>query len=571
MELSLTPEGSKPVYGIVKELDHRVPMRDGVGIACDIFRPDGEGQFPALLAMAPYGKEGQSAKIPPRFFTADYAHLEAGDTEYFVSRGYVHVIADVRGCGHSEGKYDICSQEEQQDGYDLVEWIAQQPWCNGNVGMVGVSYYAVIQYLVAAQQPPHLKAIFPHDGWTDMYRDVSHHGGILMHGWLRIWVQGGNILAWDARPASERLLAPEELSRRIQELLADEVIEKCPTLYNALIFPHDKPTLFDWLVQDLDGPYYWERSSYNKLDKIKIPVFLGSEMHQYPVVMHLPGAFSGWAGINAPKKLVIRPAVPERPFHEFHDEIVRWYDHWLKGVENGVLDGPAIQIWVNNANKWRYSDEWPLPETEWTEYYLSAGSLREGRAPAAEEAPDSFKHAPVTPLIMNPFPTDPPPEFLSYSTGPLERDLEVVGPIVLHLHAAISGEDGDFIVKLSDVAPDGASTVLSRGWLKASHRELDPERSRPWQPFHPHTRAVPVVPDEVNEYVIELRPIANLFEKGHAIVMEVRSCDYPAEPLDFTLLWPMWSHLSYSKEVSYQVHHSSAYPSRLVLPVMPKG
>jgi predicted acyl esterase len=570
MDRSVTPEGSKPTYGVIKELDQRVPMRDGVTLACDVFRPDGEGQFPALLAFGPYGKEGQSAQIPPRMFSGDYAHIEAGDTEYFVSRGYVHVIADVRGTGHSEGKYDICSLAEQQDGYDLVEWIAAQPWCNGNVGMVGVSYYAFIQYLVAAQQPPHLKAIFPHDGWTDMYRDVSHHGGILMHGWLRIWVEGGNILAWDNSPASERLMPPELLGQRVQDLLDDPVIQECPTIYNALIFPRYKPTLYDWVVQDLDGPYYWERSAYTKLDRIKIPAFLGSEMHNYPVVMHLPGSFGAYEGVDAPKKLVIRPSVPERPFHELHDEIVRWYDHWLKGIDTGVMDGPSIQIWVHGRDEWRNGEQWPLPETKWAEYFLSTGKLQEGSAPVEAQTPETFHHRPVLPLIMNSFPLDPPPEFLSYSTGPLEKDVEVVGPVVLYLYAALSGEDADFIVKLKDVGPEGTQTVLSRGWLKASHRTIDQERSRPWQPFHPHTEAVPVIPGEVNEYVIEVRPIANLFKKGHEIVLEVRSCDYPMEPLDLTLLWPLWSHLSYSKEVDYEIHHSPEYPSRLVLPVMPK-
>ena len=176
-------EPSKPLYGVQGEKDVYVEMRDGVRLACDMYHPDAEGKYPALLSMGPYGKENQQLKVPPNPFASDFAIIEAGDTEFFVSRGYVHVIADVRGTGHSEGKYDICSTKEQEDGYDLVEWIAGQPWCNGNVGMVGISYFAFIQYLVAAQQPPHLKAIFPHDGWGDMYRDVSHHGGILMHGW----------------------------------------------------------------------------------------------------------------------------------------------------------------------------------------------------------------------------------------------------------------------------------------------------------------------------------------------------------------------------------------------------
>ena len=353
--------------------------------------------------------------------------------------------------------------------------------------------------------------------------------------------------------------------------MQDPIVRRCPTLYNSLVFPHDKPTLFDWLVQEEDGPYYWERSAYTKLDKIDIPAFLGSEMHNYPVVMHLPGAFSGWDGIKSIKKLTIRPHVPERPFHDFHDEIVQWYDHWLKDTDTGVLAGPPIKIWVNGANQWRTGEEWPLAGTDWKELYLSRDGALEEAAPKDEQAPDSFTHRPVAPLIMNPFPLDPPVQFLSYTTAPLEKDLEVVGPATLYLNAALDGPDGDFIIKLKDVHPDGPEQVLTRGWLKASHREVDPERSKPWKPFHPHTKKVPVEPGAVSEYAIDLRPMANLFEKGHRIKIEIFSCDYPTDRLDFTLLWPVWSHLSYSRNVSYQVHHSASYPSRLVLPVVSEG
>ena len=564
-------KGSQPEYKVKADYNVYAEMRDGVRLACDIYRPDKDGRFPALLAMSPYGKEVQAQKIPPKGFNPDYACVEAGNTEYLVSRGYVHVIADVRGSGHSEGKYDVCSREEQEDGYDLVEWLAEQPWCDGNVGMVGISYFALIQYLVAAQQPPHLKAIFPHDGWGDMYRDISHHGGILMHGWLRNWVQGGNMQTWGAESASKTLYSQEELTRRIEKWKNDEVIQKCPTLYNALLFPDSKPTMFDWLINEFDGEYYWERSAYTKYDKIKIPIFLGSEVHHYPVIMHLSGAFRGFEGIDAPKKLVIRPSVPERPFHEFHDEIVAWYDYWLKGIDTGIMDEPPVKIWVRGAEEWRYGHEWPLKETTWTDFYLaSENRLIKEDKPGKEEKPDSFNHKPVLPLVLSKFFMDPIPEYLSYTTETFKEDTEVVGPIALYLYAAIATDDADFIVKVKDVSPDGNEFVLSRGWLKASHRELDMEKSKPWQPYHPHRKAIPVVPGEINEYAIDIRPIANLFKKGHKLKIEIWSCDYPMEPLDFTLLYPMWSHLSYDKETSYKIYHSAQYPSRLVLPMIPK-
>ncbi|MFC1861339.1 CocE/NonD family hydrolase [Chloroflexota bacterium] len=562
-------EGSKPVYRMKIEKNVMVTMRDGIKIACDIYRPDADGVFPALLGMGPYGKDVQMLKLPsmPRM-SAEWGVVEAGDTEYFVSRGYAHVLADIRGSGFSEGKFDICQKKEQEDGYDLVEWIAQQQWCNGNVGMLGVSYYAFIQYLVAAQQPPHLKAIFPHDGWGDMYRDISHHGGLLLHGWLPNFSRM-LILGWDARPASLEMYSEDELKGRVEKWQKNEVFNKSFVMYNALLFPQYAPLLFDWVINEFDGPYYWERSAYNKFDKIKIPIYLGSEFSEYPVIMHLPGAINGWAGINAPKKLTIRPLSPKMPFYEFHDEILRWYDHWLKGIDTGIMDEPAVRIWVRGADEWRYSTDWPIPETKWTNYYLRfRGMLREN-APAEGETPDSFIHKPVMPISLRGVPLNPKPDSVTYTTEAMEEDIEITGPIALYLYASISGDDADFIVKLSDVSPDGTEFVLTRGWLKASHRELDIERSKIHQPFHPHTRAIPVVPEEINEYAIEIRPMANLFQKGHRIKLEIAGCDYPADKPDLTLSWPYFSHISYEKEVSYKIYHSPLYQSHLLLPVMP--
>ncbi|MFH1651245.1 MAG: CocE/NonD family hydrolase [Chloroflexota bacterium] len=285
--------------------------------------------------------------------------------------------------------------------------------------------------------------------------------------------------------------------------------------------------------------------------------------------MHLPGAFSAFQGIDAPKKLVIRPAVPERPFHQFHDEIIAWYDYWMKGIDTGIMDGPAIKIWVRGAEHWRSGEEWPFPETQWRKLYLRAENALSTTPPEKEEAPDTFRHKPVLPIMDAPMWLDPKPESLSFTTAPLEEDMEMVGQAALYLHAAIATEDAHFIIKLKDVSPDGSEFVLTRGWLKASHRELDKEKSKPWQPYHPHTRAVPVKPGEINEYAIEIRPFANLFRKGHRIKLEIWSCDYPADKMDLTLSWPGWSHLSYDKETTYHVHHSPQHASYLVLPLMP--
>jgi uncharacterized protein len=207
---------------ITIERDQYVKMRDGIKIAVDIYRPLGKGKFPALLSMSPYSKTAQDVTEYPRRFgmNGELAGMEAGDSRFFVSKGYAHIIADVRGTCKSEGEYlNMFSEKEQQDGYDLVEWIAQQSWSNSNVGMIGISYFAVIQYLVAAQQPPHLKAIFPFDGWGDLYRDIIYHGGI-----PSVFACGlqKEIFANKNVSVSKQMYSEDELDRRVKGLLKDE-------------------------------------------------------------------------------------------------------------------------------------------------------------------------------------------------------------------------------------------------------------------------------------------------------------------------------------------------------------
>ncbi|MHB8700090.1 MAG: CocE/NonD family hydrolase [Nitrososphaerales archaeon] len=559
------------------EKDVLIPMRDGTNLAADLYLPDSFGRFPALLSMHAYGKDIEElvTKVPKmKALVSDYIIMEAGDHEFWAAHGYVHVIADVRGTGKSEGKYhNWFSPQEQKDGYDLVEWIAAQPWCDGNVGMTGISYLAIIQYLVAAQQPPHLKAIFPHDGWADTYRDIAYHGGIPS---VFPEILRRNIATRTAVNISESLYSEDDLEHMVDELKNDDRTNynRCPLIYENLV-SRNSPMTFDFYVNRFDGEFYRERSPAWKMDRIKVPTYLGSEMHQaYTVSMHLPGATTGWERITAPKKLAFRPAAGglERPFHEFHDEMLRWFDYWLRGIENGIMSEPPVKIWVRGAEKWRFENEWPLiSKTEWKRFYLRSDRKLSAEPPDLEEASDGLFYKPAIPLFMVPGaqPYDPRPESISYLSEPFERDVEIIGPVALYLHVSLTSDDADFIIALKDVNPDGTGTNISRGWLKASHRELDAERSRPWQPFHPHTRALPVPRGEVLEYAIEIRPIANLFRAGHRMQIEVWPCDYPSEPYyDWTLSWGRSNHIPYGNEVRYEIHHSKNYQSHLLLPVI---
>ena len=282
---------------------------------------------------------------------------------------------------------------------------------------------------------------------------------------------------------------------------------------------------------------------------------------------------------------VTPPAHAERPFHEWHEEIIRWYDHWLKGVENGVPDDPPVRTWVMGANKWREGSDWPLPETKWTGYFLHSWEKLEtrGHLPAActfvNEPSDAFVQMP--PIQTNRI------ERLRYMTEPLAEDLLVIGPISLTLYAELDQDDTNWIVILKDVGPDvsvqtarpGEREIpsglpereLTRGWLKASRRALDPERSKPWKPWHylsPDTIR-PVIPGEVNEYQIEILSTANLFKVGHRICLDITCLDLTEGVAGETSVEYIPNHVCSSRTVVHKIHHNARYPSRLLLPVIP--
>lgn len=575
-------ESSEAVHDVTLDRDVPAEMRDGTWLAVDVYRPDAAGEFPALLSMSPYCKDTEDLVcLGPELgrFNVEFAAVEAGDHDFWARHGYAHVIADVRGTGKSEGRYhNLCSPQEQQDGYDLVEWIAAQPWCDGNVGMTGISYLAFIQYLVAAQRPPHLRAIFPHDGWADLYRDIMYQGGIPSVFGL---VLDQVIATATGVPVSRDLYGDEEMQRRAEERKQDpgSSIAKNAIAYKALTLPDVHPIAFDILLNDVDGPFYRDRSPATFMNRIEVPTYLGSEMHAYPVTMHLPGVSAGWELIEAPKKITFQP-VPDgkggfdRPFHQLHDEMLRWFDHWLKGIDTGLMEEPPVKIWVRGAEEWRTSDEWPLLNTtEWRRLYLRDGKrLAWDEPPRGEEGRERMAYEPQMPVLINPEPLSPPPPSISYSTERFAEDVDVIGPLALYLHASLSGKDGDFIVTVADVDPDGDAFVLSRGWLRASHREIDAGRSEPWRPFHTHANPTPVPIGEVLEYAIAIEPIANRFKAGHRLRLEIWPCDYPnPDSYDWTGYWGSCQHIPYGLPVRYEIVHGPSHPSHVLLPAVPSG
>ncbi|MFQ5860657.1 MAG: CocE/NonD family hydrolase, partial [Dehalococcoidia bacterium] len=505
---------------IYSELECRIPLRDGTRLAADVFRPYAAGRFPALVAPSPYTRQLQRTNVP-------IGQNEAGITEFWVPRGYAHVVVDVRGTNDSEGSYDLFGSQEQQDLFDIIEWMAEQPWCDGNIGMTGCSYFGRAQLMAAAQQPPHLKAIFPHDASCDYYRDAIFHGGI-PSGFVEHWT--GSVSALNLM--SGRLKDPEGMLRHWRTLLTRE-------------YP-------------FDGPYYQERSAGPRLHRIQVPTYFSTGWYFYH--LHLRGAFDGWEGTgDIPKRMFLGPRpVLRRPFAVYHQEALRWYDHWLKGLDTRVMEGPPIQLYIQGEDCWRGEQEWPLARTQWRELFL--GGPADGHQGTLEETPGadrgrSFSYDPASPEALHGRPR------LTYTSEPLERELEVTGPIAVTLTATSTATDTDWFVWLLDEAPDGTTRELTRGWLRASHRELDPARSKSWQPYHPHTRAQPLTPGEPYELAIEVWPTCNLFKPGHRIRLEIGSCDDAGGS--------GWGYMALPIATKNTVLEGSSARSRLLLPVIP--
>ncbi|MEE9241067.1 MAG: CocE/NonD family hydrolase [bacterium] len=477
-------ERSEPKYNIFSEYDLMIPMRDGVRLAADIHRPRAAGRkFPALLSISPYTKGLQLTEVP-------IGQNEAGITEFWVPRGYVHVIVDCRGSNDSEGSYDDKAEKEQADYIDLIEWCAEQAWCNGSVGMIGCSYFALAQLLAAIHQPEPLKAIFPYDAYTDMYRHRSTHGGVPHIGFMTTWFSAVANLNF----TSGRLADPSGLQKMFSESLG--------------------------LENPFDGEHFWKRSPGPCLDRIKTPTYFGCDWSFW--WLHLSGVFTGWEGVgDIPKRMLVGPSPqPRRPFGAFHEEALRWYDHWLKGMDTGVMEGPPIQLYIRGEDHWRSEEEWPLKRSDWKRFYLGGptggleGTLSDSAGGGGER---TYSADPLNPewRLGNPR--------LVYRSEPVDAPLEITGPLSLHLAARSSAEDVDWFIVFQDEAPDGSARTLTKGWLRASHREVDESRSRPGSPWHPHARAVPLTPGREEVFEIELVPTCNVFQPGHRLRLEIGS------------------------------------------------
>jgi predicted acyl esterase len=461
--------------------------------------------------------------------------IEAGDTEFWVSRGYVHVIANVRGTGGSGGEFGFFDANERRDMYDLVEWAAAQPWCDGNVGMIGISYFAMTQLEAAVERPPHLKAIFPLAVTSDLFEASSHHG-LVSSAFVTPFLSMMGLTSarsdefWRSVPLqlARKVLTLPPLHRKFGTMNGEAAVTM---MHQLLKLPHD-PRPWDqlWLDVFVNHPVrdsWWDERDLTPLLKdIEVPVYLGCDWENVP--LHLPSTFLAWKGLAHNPNVqmgMLDTFGLTWPWESLHVEALAWYDHWLKGRDTGILDGDRVRYALPGADEWRTSPSWPPAATHRHLALRVDGTLDEDEGVAG--ARDYMTLAAGTGKVK--VSEIDPPASLTWTTAPLDADLDVVGAIELRLIASATAADTAWIATLQDVAPDGTATDVTAGWLRASLRGVDEAASVPGAPVLPcrHPVAVPVGEDV--EYRIPLVPNARRFAAGHRVQLVLSSDDQNPE------------------------------------------
>ncbi len=508
---------------MVIEWDVPLTMKDGVELRADVFRPTGAAVHPVLMTMGPYAKglsfqegfpgnwERMTTAYPEVMEGSSnrYQNWETVDPEKWVPAGYVCIRVDSRGAGRSQGVLDVFSEQEAQDFYECIEWAGVQPWSNGKVGLLGISYYAINQWQVAALQPPHLAAICPWEGAVDYYRDLARHGGILSQftgAWFErqvVRVQHGQGERSLRNPVTGELVAgPDTLP---EEELAARRVDAGRSL----------------LERPLDDEYYRGRSP--DLSKVVTPLL--SSGNWGGAGLHLRGNVEGFTGAATTQKwLEMHGNTHFSPF--YRDEGLRlqrrFFDHFLKGEDNGWSDQPPLELQIRapgESFEVRHESEWPLARTRWTKLYLSPkGDLTD---------------EPVTGGAKT---YEPAGTGLQFRTGPLSEPMEVTGPVAARLEVSSRSTDADVFLCLQVFDPDGVevtfvgandpSVPVALGWLRASHRKVDEGASLPYRPFHTHDEPWPLTPGEPVPLDVEIWPTSIVVPAGYELALTVRGHDY---------------------------------------------
>ncbi len=520
----MSQEKSDVRDGMRIDWDLPIRMNDGLVLRADVYRPIEDGRYPVILSYGPYAKglafqdgypnQWQRMATAHPDVTAGstnaYQNWEVVDPEKWVPDGYVCVRVDSRGCGRSPGYVDHFSPRETSDFSHCIEWAGTRPWSNGKVGLSGISYYAINQWHVASREPPHLAAMCAWEGAADWYRDMTHHGGILCTFWANWYdmqvttVQHGlGERGPRSRVTGEPVCGPETLS--------DEELAR-----NGCDLGHD---IF---AHPLDDNYHKARSPV--WSRVTVPLLSAANWGGQG--LHPRGNFEGFVRAASKEKWLEVHGI-EHWTHFYTDYGVRlqkrFFDHFLKGLDNGWRDQPHVQLQVRRIDGFvqRFENEWPIARTRWTRLYLDPAGRSLGREPVRAEGRIEY---------------DALGDGVTFTSAPLEKETEITGPSAAKLFLSSSTTDADVFVVLRVFAPDGREVVfqgaidphtpVGQGWLRVSHRTLDRQLSTEYRPYHTHDERQPLTPGEVVELDVEIWPTSIVVPAGYRIALTVRGKDY---------------------------------------------
>ena len=519
---------SEPKYTLARQDDVTVTMRDGANLLADVFYPVEPGRYPVLVAASPYPRQIQDLGAPLGF-------IEAGASDFFVPRGYVHVIANCRGTSGSEGTFGFFDGQERQDMYDLVEWAAVQPWSDGNVGMIGISYFAMTQMEAAVERPPHLKAIMPIAGTFDLYDSATHHG-LVSSSFITPFLfmigmtSGRTNKLWRSTllKAVRKILGTPVIHKKFEHMNGEAAMAGLKVLLKLHHDPHPWDDLWRAIVAEHPFRDAWwdDRNLLPLLDQIEIPVYLGCDWQNVP--LHLPSTFPAFKGLtNSPHVQVAMMGEHglSWPWESLHVEALAWFDHWLKGKDTGILEGPRFRYILPGAEGWKTADTWPLPETSFQSFALCA----DGRLSEVEGESGARTLLTLGNGLNRPGPsaTDPAAS-LVWDSEAFNFDLDIVGNIELQLEAVSTAPDTAWIVSLQDISPDGSIYDVTAGYLRAGLRKVDETESCAGAPVLPCRIYEPVPIGETVSYRIPLVPNARRFKAGHRMRLTITSDDQTA-------------------------------------------
>ena len=520
--------------GMRIDWDVPIAMDDGIVLRADIFRPTAEGRYPVILSYGPYAKglafrEGYKSRwsrlvqAAPEVLEGSsnkYQSWELVDPEKWVPDGYACLRIDSRGAGRSPGYLDVWCERETQDLHQCVEWAGTQPWSTGKVGINGISYYAMNQWTVGALRPPHLTAMCIWEGSSDYYRELCRHGGIL----------SDFLNSWHPRQVSS--VQHGVGSRGAKSVVTGEYVAGPGTLPAEELAKNCADTPGEPKRRRLFDDYYRKRTA--RFEDIEAPLL--SAGNWGGVGLHTRGNFEGWLRAGSKQKwLEVHGDTHFTHFYSRYGEALqkKFFGYFLKGENTGWDKQPRVSLNIRHPGEkfvLRAENEWPLARTQWTKYFLQ---------------PDGKTLSPDAPSQTATLSYETTGNGLTFSTPPMTKDLEVTGPVAAKLRVSSETTDADLFLALRVFDPQGKEvtfigsndprTPVGLGWLRASHRKLDPKLSTPYRPWHTHDEEWPLKPGEPVELEIEIWPTSIVVPEGYWLALTVRGRDYEVDGRDIAL------------------------------------